>query len=214
MYNIEKKLPPLPLALKKEILENGILKKIPMNTEILYEGQYVKAVPLVLKGLLKVVSSYGDRELLLYYIEPSESCIMSFSAALWNLPSKVFAISEEETDVLLLPVQLIQEWVRKYPKFNDLFFRQFNQRYEDLLLTIHHVLFDKMDKRLWDYLKQKAAVLGSPELDLRHHQIARELGTAREVVTRVLKKLEAENKVSQKENLIRILGCGDKSHRF
>jgi len=205
MTEIEKKLPPLPLQLKNEILEKGILKNIPVGTEILREGQYVKAVPIVLEGLLKVFSRRDDRELLLYYIEPSESCIMSFSAGLWHVPSKVFAKAEEDSQVLLLPVELIPQWVREYPALNDLFFQQFNQRYDDLLQTIQHLLFDKMDKRLYDYLKEKSDVLGTKILDLRHHEIAREMGTAREVVSRVMKKLERENKVRQLPKGIEIL---------
>ncbi len=205
MIEIERKLPPLPLQLKNEILEKGILKNIPVGTEILREGQYVKAVPIVLEGLLKVFSRRDDRELLLYYIEPSESCIMSFSAGLWHAPSKVFAKAEEDSKVLLLPVELIPQWVREYPALNDLFFQQFNQRYDDLLQTIQHLLFDKMDKRLYGYLKEKSEVLGTKFLDLRHHQIAREMGTAREVVSRVMKKLERENKVRQLPKGIEIL---------
>ena len=205
MNEIERKLPSLPLQLKSEILEKGDLESIPAGSEMLSEGQYVQVVPIVLEGLLKVFSRYEEKELLLYYIEPTESCIMSFSAGLWNMPSRVFAVAEEDTQVLLLPIQLIQGWVRKYPGLNELFFRQFNQRYEDLLMTIHHVLFNKMDQRLLDYLRQKAQVLGSNKLDLRHHQIARELGTAREVVSRVMKKLEAENKVQQHAHMIEIL---------
>ena len=205
MNKLERKLPPLPLHLKNEILEKGILKRFPAGTEILRQGQYVKAVPLVLDGLLKVVSSKGDKEILLYYIEPEESCIMSFSAGLWNLPSKIYALAVEDTEVILLPVALIQEWMKSYPSLNNLFFSQFNKRYEDLLQTIHQILFEKMDKRLFNYLKEKAKVLGKNQLDLRHHQIARDLGTAREVITRVMKKLEMEGKVKQLPHYIEIL---------
>ena len=95
--------------------------------------------------------------------------------------------------------------MRAYPSLNHLFFRQFNKRYDDLLQTIHQVLFHKMDNRLLTYLQEKAKLLGSRQLDLRHHQIARELGTAREVVSRVLKKLEADKKVRQHPNFIEIL---------
>ena len=204
MHHLEQKLPPLPADLRREILENGILKSFPAGTEILREGQYVKAVPLVLDGSIKVFSSHDDRELLLYYIEPAESCVMSFSAGLWNAPSKVRAVAEEGTEVLLLPVELVNRWVREHPRLNELFFQQFNQRYDDLLNTIHQLLFEKMDKRLLDYLREKSEVLGSRFLDLRHHQIARELGTAREVVSRVMKKLERENKLRQHHNGIEI----------
>ena len=203
--DIERKLPSLPLELKKEILEKGKLMNITSGTEILREGQYVKVVPIVLEGLLKVFSSYDERGLLLYYIAPAESCIMSFTAGIWQVPSKVFAIAEEDSQVLLLPVDLIQKWLKKYPAFNDLFYKQFNQRYDDLLQTIHQLLFDKMDKRLYNFLKEKSKVLDQKVLNLRHHQIAKELGTAREVISRVMKKLEKENKVKQLAKGIEVL---------
>jgi CRP/FNR family transcriptional regulator len=205
MENIERKLPPLPLELRQEILEKGILQNIPVGTEILREGQYIKVIPIVLEGSIKVFSSHDDKELLLYYIEPTESCVMSFSAGLWNTPSRVRAIAEENTEAILLPVEMVNQWVRTYPKLNELFFQQFNQRYDDLLHTIHQLLFEKMDKRLMDYLNEKSEVLNSRFLDLRHHQIAREMGSAREVISRVMKKLEKEKLVKQHPNGIEIL---------
>ena len=205
MDALHSKLPSLPLSLREEILTMGIRQAVPAGTELLREGQYVKVIPLVLDGLVKVFSRYEDRELLLYYIEPVESCVMSFSAGLWNLPSKVFAITEEESDLLLLPVQHVNEWVRKYPTLNQLFFGPFNKRYEDLLFTIHQVLFQRMDERLLTYLRERADRLGTNLLDLRHHQIARELGTAREVISRVLKKLEQEKWVIQHQHGIEVV---------
>lgn len=205
MDTLHSKLPSLPLSLREEILKMGIRKEVPAGTELLREGQYVKVIPLVLDGLVKVFSRYEERELLLYYIEPVESCVMSFSAGLWNLPSKVFAITEEPSDLMLLPVQHVNEWVRKYPTLNQLFFGQFNKRYEDLLFTIHQVLFQRMDERLLSYLRERAERLGTNLLDLRHHQIARELGTAREVISRVMKKLEQEKWVIQHQHGIEIL---------
>lgn len=205
MSDIERKLPPLPLELRREILEKGTLQNIPAGTEILREGQYIKVIPIVLEGSIKVFSSHDDKELLLYYIEPTESCVMSFSAGLWNTPSRVRAIAEEDTEAILLPVEMVNQWVRTYPKLNELFFQQFNQRYDDLLHTIHQLLFEKMDKRLMDYLTEKSEVLNSRFLDLRHHQIAREMGSAREVISRVMKKLEKEKLVKQHPNGIEIL---------
>jgi len=204
MDSLHTKLPSLPLSLREEILEKGIRKEVPAGTELLREGQYVKVVPLVLSGLVKVFSSYEEKELLLYYIEPAESCVMSFSAGLWNLPSKVYAITEDQSDIMLLPVQHVNDWIRKYPTLNQLFFGQFNKRYEDLLFTIHQVLFQRMDDRLLNYLREKAQRLDTKVLDLRHHQIARELGTAREVVSRILKKLEQEQLVAQHPHGIEI----------
>ena len=209
MDDLERKLPQLPLNIKNEIIEQGTVQSFQAGEEILREGQYVKVIPIVLEGVLKVVSSYKDKEILLYYIEPEESCIMSFSAALMNLPSKVYAKAEEDCQVMLIPAQLMREWTRKYPSLNDLFFKQYNQRYEDLIETIQHVLFEKMDTRVFEYLKEKSKALGKSSLDIRHHQIASELGTAREVVSRMLKKLESENKITQSQSYIHILNTGD-----
>ncbi|MCB0639988.1 MAG: Crp/Fnr family transcriptional regulator, partial [Phaeodactylibacter sp.] len=198
-------LPPLPLPLQQAILEHGILKEVTAGTQLLRVGEYVKVIPIVLEGTLKVMSTFEDRELLLYYIGPAESCIMSFTAGLWQLPSKVFAIAEEDSSLLLIPTPLLMEWVREYPAFNELFFQLFNKRYEDLLDTIHQTLFLRMDDRIYRYLSDKAAIQKVKILDIRHHQIARDLGTAREVVSRVLKKLEGEDKIRQSSRGIEIL---------
>ena len=191
--------------LVSEISASAIIKEIPKDNEILREGQYVKVIPIVLEGLIKVFTRHKDKELLLYYIRPKESCIMSFSSSLKNEPSKVFAITEEDTTALLLPVDKVSDWINQFPDINTLFFQQYNLRYSELLDTIHHVLFDKMDQRLLDYLKEKVRVTNNNPLKLSHRQIADELGTAREVISRTMKKLETENLVKQLPNGIEIL---------
>ena len=188
-----------------EIEKHAAILDLPSGTEILREGQYVKVVPVVLEGLIKVYTRHEDRELLLYYIQPGESCIMSFSASLKNEPSRIFASTEENTRALALPVDMVGNWVDQYPDINQLFFHQFNVRYKDLLETINQVLFNKMDIRLFDYLKEKASVTGKNPLVISHRRIADELGTVREVVSRVMKKLEQEKKIKQHSNSIEIL---------
>ena len=191
--------------LVSKIREASTLKKIPKNTEILYEGQYIKVIPIVIEGLIKVFTRYEDRELLLYYIRPNESCIMSFSASIKNDPSEVFAETEEDTIALLLPVSKVTKWIEQFPDMNALFFQQYKRRYSELLDTIHHVLFNKMDTRLYDYLKTKITLRNENPLKISHQQIANELGTVREVVSRVIKKLEIEGLVEQNANAIKIL---------
>ncbi len=187
------------------IRSTAILKELPKNTEILREGQYIKVIPLVLKGLIKVFTRYKDRELLLYYIQPEESCIMSFSASLGNDPSSIYAVAEEDTKALLLPVREVQKWIVNYPGMNRLFFQQYKQRYTELLDTIHHVMFDKMDKRLYQHLLTKSEVKSQNPLTISHQQLADELGTVREVISRVMKKLETEELVKQHSNRIELL---------
>ena len=192
----------LTTGLLEEFNRNADLKTIPENTEILREGQYVKVIPLVVSGLIKVFTRYEDKELLLYYIKPNESCIMSFSAGLKNQPSIIYAVTEEDTTAILLPVDKVTQWIVQFPDINTLFFHQFNLRYTDLIDTVNHLIFDQLDKRLFDYLVKKVAFTQVGYLKISHRQIAGELGTAREVISRLMKKLENEGKVKQKSNNI------------
>ena len=195
--------------LKKDLVDEfiriGVVKDIPKNTQILRGGQYVKVIPIVIEGLIKVFTRYEDKELLLYYIQEKESCIMSFSASLKNEPSKVFAFTEEDTRALLLPVDKVEKLTIQFPDINTLFFQQYNVRYTDLLETINHLLFSRMDKRLHAYLIEKGKLKNSKEIKISHRQIANELGTAREVITRTMKKLEAEGLIQQQSNYIELL---------
>jgi len=195
--------------LGKELLDNllqpSLIRMIPKDTEILSEGQYIRAIPLVIEGLIKVYSRYEDKELLLYYIQPYQSCIMSFSSAIASEPSRVFAVTEEDTEALFLPVGKVNQWIKQYPDFNTLFYQQYNLRYSDLLETINYLLYYKLDKRVYDYLVEKSKVRSEKILNLKHKQIANELGTAREVVSRILKKLEKEGKIIQTPDGIEIM---------
>ncbi|MFD1292515.1 Crp/Fnr family transcriptional regulator [Lutibacter holmesii] len=202
---IRKKLSFLSPNLLTEIENTSTIVSIEKNTELVREGQFIKVIPIVLEGLIKVFSRYEDKELLLYYIKPSESCVMSFSASLKNTPSEIFAVTEEATKVLLLPANLIPNWLKSYPAFNQLFYSQYNVRYTELLKTINHLLFDKLDVRVYNYLVEKRKMTQKNPLKISHRQIANELGTAREVISRIVKKLEAENKVKQQSNHIEII---------
>jgi len=192
-------LPDFSQELLQVIAADGNLMDVPAGMEILKEGQYVRMIPIVLQGLVKVFTRVEEKELLLYYIGSTQSCIMSFSAGLSQSPSRIYAISEEPSLLLLLPSDKINKWIREFPALNDLFFRQYNLRYTEMLDTINSLLFGRMDQRLYQYLQEKSRMKGEKVLDLRHKQIAAELGTAREVVTRVLKKLEQEGKIRQIE---------------
>lgn len=188
------------------ICQEGEVKEIPFDTRLLRTGQFVNVIPIVLKGLVKVYTQYEGKELLLYYIEPNQSCIMSFAAALKNEPSRIMARTEEHSIVLLLPSDKVAQWTHQFADLNGLFFDQYNQRYSELLDTIHHLLFDKMDVRLMAFLDNRSQKTGDEYIRMSHREIANELGTVREVVSRIMKKLEFEGKVEQVVQGIRLLG--------
>jgi CRP/FNR family transcriptional regulator, anaerobic regulatory protein len=201
----EKLLPFFRPQLKEEIKKFGIIQEFEKGTEILREQQHIKMLPIMLKGLVKVYSKFEERELLLYYIEPGQSCVMTFYGALKNTPSKVYASIEEKSTLLLLPVQYLPDWVKTYPDFNDLFYELYNLRYVELLDTIEHLLVFKLDKRLYDYLVKKSSLSKSKIIKMSHIKMADELGTSREVITRMLKKLELEDKIIQNKEGIKIM---------
>ncbi|MBK7305705.1 MAG: Crp/Fnr family transcriptional regulator [Chitinophagaceae bacterium] len=205
MRTLQQYLQGLPIEFIDQLEKFGIIKDFSEQTEILREGQYVKYVPLVLEGAVKVFTRHEDKELLLYYIESGESCIMSFNAGLKSTASKVFAVADKKSLLLLLPVEKLNEWVKSFPSLNELFFNLYDQRYASLLDTINHLLYSRLDQRLYNYLQETARQKNSKIINIRHRQMAAELGTAREVISRVMKKLEQEGKVKQLQGGIEIL---------
>jgi CRP/FNR family transcriptional regulator len=180
-----------------QILEGASIIEFSENAELIREGQYVKVVPIVLGGMVKVFAGEDSKEILLYYIHPGESCVMSFSACLKNAKSKVFALTTESTTAILLPCDKLTNWILQYPVINRLFYQQFDQRYTELIDTVSHLLYDRLDKRLIDYLKEKKIMTGKNPIKISHKEIAKDLGTAREVISRLIKKLEHHEKLKQ-----------------
>jgi len=198
-------LPFLEDDLLLEIADYGEWIELEPGMQLLREGQYVKVIPIVMTGLVKVFMQFENKELLLYYIRPSESCIMSFSAILNNDPSKIFAITEDLSQLLLIPAEKINPWLKAYPKLNSLFYQQYDIRYAELIETIHQLLFNRLDQRIYDYLLELSQVKSNKLVKVKHRQIAQDLGTSREVITRTLRKLEKENKVRQTEKGFEII---------
>jgi CRP/FNR family transcriptional regulator, anaerobic regulatory protein len=202
---IEKRFGYLEKELLEELIQVAPIKTFPAHTELIREGQYVKVIPIVLKGLLKVYTQFEEKELLLYYVQPEQSCIMSFSSVVNSDTSKIFALTEEESTLLLIPSEKINEWIRVYPSINKLFYKQYDLRYAELVETIHQMLYFKLDRRLLDYLTEKVRVTGKNPLKLSHKEIANDLGTAREVVSRLVKKFEKQNILKQHHDSIEII---------
>lgn len=192
--------------LKEEVSQFGQLKKFPTGSVILQEDSYIKAIPLVLKGSLKVMRTDPQgHEILLYYITAGESCIMSFLGGIHNETSKIKAIVEEDAEILFIPVDKASEWVKNFPEWSDFIFRLYHKRFEELLTAVNAIAFQKLDSRLLQLLKQKSDLYKSKELSITHQQLADELGTAREAVSRVIKQMENEGLVKLARNKITIL---------
>jgi CRP/FNR family transcriptional regulator len=120
---------------------------------------------------------------------------MSFSAVLGRSPSRINAVTERETRLLLLPEGEVRGWLRDHPSFAELMFRLYHERYEDMLHTVEQVAFGDLPTRLVEHLERLMLVNGTEWLDIRHSRLAQELGSAREVITRTLRKLERDGRL-------------------
>jgi CRP/FNR family transcriptional regulator len=189
---IKEKYPFFSSSLVDEMVAYGMLAKVKAGTELMKAGQYVKVLPLVLEGALRVFIKKEEKEFLLYYIEPTESCVMSFSSILSDSPSKVYAVVEKSGEVLLLPVGKVLDWSRSNPEFNKLLFNQYQIRYNDLISSIDQILFSNLEERLLGYLKKRTKLNNGAAIRLTHKEMALDLGSSREVISRLLKKLERD----------------------
>jgi CRP/FNR family transcriptional regulator len=193
-------------TLLKKLEQEGTVKTFPPDTVLIDENDHIRFVPIVLSGSIKVFKLDEDgREMLLYYIKPGESCVMSFLGATCNGTSKIKAVVEEKAEVLVLPVHKATDLIRENPQWIQFIFELYNRRFEELLSVVNAIAFQKVDVRLWELLKTKVRMLKTDELNMTHQQLADELGTAREVVSRLLKQLERDKKISLGRNKIRIL---------
>ena len=189
--------------LKAKLSELGFQKTFEENEVILRESSYIKAIPIVLQGSLRVMRTEEDgRELLLYYIKAGESCIMSFLGGIHDDTSKINAVAEEKTELLLIPMDKISLLVKDFPEWLDYIFKLYHKRFEELLEVVDAIAFKKLDERILDFVKNKAKLSNSKVINLTHEQIANELGSARVVVSRLLKQLESEGFVELGRNKI------------
>lgn len=192
--------------LNERLLANGIKKTFLPEEVILEYGGIIRSVPILLSGAVKVMRNDEDgREILLYYIMPGESCIMSFLAGTCQGQSQVKAVAEEKSELLMLPISQAMAWTKEFADWNQFIFQLYQQRFEELLDVVNAIAFKKMDKRLLDYLRKKSQVAQSKELAITHEQIANELGTARVVVSRLLKQLEQEKGIKLGRNKITLV---------
>jgi CRP/FNR family transcriptional regulator len=189
--------------LKAKLSELGFEKTFEENEVILRESSYIKAIPIVLNGSIRVMRTEEDgREILLYYIKAGESCIMSFLGGIHDDTSKINAVAEEKTDLLLIPIDKISLLVKDFPEWLDYIFKLYHKRFEELLDVVDAIAFKKLDERILDFVKNKAKLSNSNVINLTHEQIANELGSARVVVSRLLKQLESEGVVELGRNKI------------
>jgi len=192
-------------SLREEILEHCELRTFEKSEVVVREGQFVKVVPIVVSGMLRVYQTREEREILLYHVEPSQTCMMSLSACFFNNKSPSQAVAKEKTEAITVPTKYVTQWQKEYSSWNEFVIRTFRNRYDELLDALESIAFDHIDKRTLEYLKSMASKQQSKKVEISHQELANELGTTRVVISRILKQFELDQLVTLHRGFIEVL---------
>jgi CRP/FNR family transcriptional regulator len=192
-------------ALLNEINQVGTFKEIPAGFKMMEIGDYVKAMPLLVSGAIKILRQDTDGdELLLYFLEKGDTCALTLTCCVAQTKSKIRAIAETDSKLIMIPIQQMEEWSEKYKSWRHFVFESYNNRLNEMLETIDSIAFLKMDERLLKYLAEKVRISKNNTIHKTHQEIAYELHTSRVVISRLLKKLETLGKIELNRNAILI----------
>lgn len=190
---------------REELLLHGKFLSFNKGDVIVKDGQYVKFLPIVLKGSIRVYQQKEDREILLYYVKAEETCTMSLAAAYFNNKSSSHGVVMEPTDVLIFPADLVHNWQLKYPSWNKYVMHMFRSRYDQLISSFEGMAFDHIQDRVMEYLQKNTENTNTRIVQISHQQLAHELGTTRVVISRILKQFEKEKKVHLSRGSIKLI---------
>lgn len=203
--DLEACIPNIGKELSEEMAKFAQEKSFPAGKMVVEQGEVLRFLPVVLEGSIKVFSHESSIQFLLYFIGPGETCIFSFAHIFDEKPVSFSGIAEVDSVLLLLPIHKVKEWYRRYPRFNELLIKAYQKHYEDLLHTTKQVLCYNLEDRLMTYLQKKVEVGQSEWVSLSHREIALDLGTSREVITRLLRKVSNVGKIRQEGRKIKVL---------
>lgn len=189
-----------------EMVNQGTFRVFEEGEELIVSGEYITGTPLVLEGTVKVsrINEKGE-EVFLYYLQAGETCADSLQCCFTNERSHVTAVAEERTEVIIIDIRLVNQWSTDYKSWKEFLLLAFKNKFKSLLETIDAIAFQKIDERLISYLKEKQEVLNTSELQITHQEIAYDLNTSREVISRLLKTLENNGEVALGRNRIVLL---------
>ena len=192
-------------ALLEEIARVGTLRDVPADFELMDIGQPIKGVPLMLKGAIKISRKdlNGD-ELLHYYLEEGASCTMTMAWEIGKQKSQIRAVTELPSKLIMVPLNAVEDWSSRFPTWRKFIFKSYHKRMEELLATVDSIAFDQLEKRLWEYLLEKKRITKANTLSITHQTIAQEMHSSRVVISRLLKRLELENKIRLSRNTIEL----------
>ena len=189
-----------------EIVQVGTFKEVSEGYKLIEIGEYLRGMPLLISGVIKILREDEDGdELLLYYLEKGDTCSMTMACCMGDTKSEIRAIAETDAKLIMVPIKKMEEWTTKYKSWRNFVFNSYHERLNELLSTLDSIAFQKMDERLIGYLKEKARVNQDDIINNTHQEIAYDLHSSRVVISRLLKKLEQMGKIKLHRNYIKIL---------
>lgn len=169
-------------------------------------GDYIKKMPLLLQGAIKISrEDFDEGELLLYFIEKGDTCAMTMACCMGATKSEIRAVAETDGSVIMIPVEKMEEWLGKYKSWRNFVFTSYNNRLKEMLLAIDNLAFMNMGERLLNYIYEKAKINKTNQILNTHQEIAYDLNTSRVVISRLLKVLENEGKIRLNRASIEVL---------
>jgi CRP/FNR family transcriptional regulator, anaerobic regulatory protein len=194
--------PSLEEALLQELAEHGTIKTVNAGDTLLRVGQNIRSTMLILDGIIKLYREDKEgKEFFIYHLNAGQACSLSMVCASQHETSEVLAIALTDAQVLSIPLERMERWMNTYKSWYQFVITTYRDRFEELLRTIDAIAFNSMDERLEYYLQKQVERLG-PELKITHQQIANDLSTSREVISRLLKKMESRNWLTIQRNAI------------
>ena len=204
--NWKESFPQFETELVETIDKNSMEKVFPAGEVIMRTGQFIKSTVLILKGRIKIYRESDEGgEFLIYYLGPGEACAVSMICAIQSTASEIMAKAIEETEVLMIPIQLMDEMMSKYKSWYQFVIQTYRSRFDEMLTVVDNVAFKNMDERLEFYLKRYVNETGNKILDISHQDIAYDLNSYLEVISRLLKKMEQMGKVKLHRNAVEIV---------
>jgi CRP/FNR family transcriptional regulator len=194
-------------GLQQVIADQGRIHRFGEGEMIMDYGSYVRMLPLVLSGTIKISRLSDDgTELFLYYLSRGESCTMTFSCCMHDKKSEIRAVAEEDTMVLGLPQRYLDVWMMRYVSWKNFVLSAYDERLNELLRTIDQITFHGLDERLLDYLRERAELHPDRSIAATHQEIANDLHVSREAVSRLLKSFERRGVVELGRNRVWLRG--------
>tara|TARA_R100000935_G_scaffold58576_1_gene96325 strand:+ start:13505 stop:14131 length:627 start_codon:yes stop_codon:yes gene_type:complete len=193
-------------ALLEEINQVATFLEVPEGKDLIKPGHYIKSMPLLLSGSIKIMRPDNEgEELLLYHLERGDSCAMTMTCCMGNTKSEIHAVTETSATLLMIPISKMEEWSSKYKTWRNFVFASYHARMMELLESVDNIAFNNMNERLENYLNDKVKILNSKHIYSTHKEVAADLHTSRVVISRLLKKMEIDHKIKLHRSFIEVL---------